>query len=101
MPDLIGALPGLIALIGLAAPLISGGGSGWPYVIGWLVLLAVLLIVKPLSNAGHRDRIRWALVAMILLVIPGLAFGGFYLLPAALAWLLVELVHRPAAVTPG
>ena len=38
-----------------------------------------------------------ALVAILLLVVPGFAFGGFYLLPAALVWLALEVGGRSKA----
>jgi hypothetical protein len=94
MPSSISALPWLIALIGLAVPLVGGGGAGWPYVVGWLVVLGVLLVVKPLRLADHRDRVQWALIAAVLLIVPGLVVGGLYLLPAALLWLAIELRVR-------
>jgi hypothetical protein len=90
----IGLAPWLVAMIGLAMPLIAGGGAGWPYVVGWLVFLAVLLVVKPLARADQRDRIHWAAIATFLLVIPGLVVGGIYLVPAALLWLGIELGSR-------
>jgi hypothetical protein len=89
-----GLAPWLVAVIGLAVPLIAGGGAGWPYVVGWLVFLALLLMVKPLSRADQRDRIQWAVIATFLLVIPGLVVGGIYLVPAALLWLGIELGSR-------
>jgi len=91
MPTLIPALPWLIAVIGLALPLVAGGGAGWPYVVGWFVVLGALLFLKPIRLADHKDRIRWAVIAAGLLVVPGLVFGGVYLLPAVLAWFLIEL----------
>ena len=79
-----GLAPRLVAVIGLAVHLIAGGGAGWPYVAGWLVFLALLVMVKPLARADQRDRIQWAVIATLLLVIPGLVVGGIYLVPAAL-----------------
>ena len=89
-----GLAPWLVAVIGLAVPLIAGGGAGWPYVVGCLVFLALLLMVKPLSRADQRDRIQLAVIATFLLVIPGLVVGGIYLVPAALLWLGIELGSR-------
>ena len=89
-----GLAPWLVAVIGLAVPLIAGGGAGWPYVVGCLVFLALLLMVKPLSRADQRDRIQLAVIATFLLVIPGLVVGGIYLVPAALLWLGIALGSR-------
>jgi hypothetical protein len=95
MPRLTSALPWLIALIGLAVPLVGGGGAGWPYVVGWLIVLGALFVTKPIRRADRQDRIRWALIAAVLSVVPGLVFGGIYLLPAVLTWLLIELPYGP------
>jgi hypothetical protein len=89
-----GLAPWLVAVIGLAVPLIAGGGAGWPYVAGWLALLVLLLVIKPLARAEPRDRIKWAEIATFLLVVPGLLVGGIYLLPAALLWLGSESGSR-------
>jgi hypothetical protein len=84
MPRLTSALPWLIALIGLAVPLVGGGGAGWPYVVGWLTVGGALFATKPIRHADRQDRIKWALIAAFLSVVPGLVFGGIYLLPAVL-----------------
>ncbi len=88
---LAASAPWLVALIGLAIPLIGGDGAGWPYVLGWLVVLGLLAWVTPLAGADRRDRIQWALIVILLLVAPGFAVGGIYLIPAALVWLAIEL----------
>jgi hypothetical protein len=89
-----GRAPWLVAVIGLAVPLIAGGGAGWPYVVGWLALLVLLLLIKPIARAEPGDRIKWAGIATVLLVIPGFVVGGIYLLPAALLWLGIETGSR-------
>jgi len=96
MPRLTSALPWIIALIGLAVPLVGGGGAGWPYVVGWLIVLGALFVTKPIRHADRQDRIKWALIAAVLSVVPGLVFGGIYLLPAVLTWLLIELLGPPS-----
>lgn len=90
----VGLAPWLVAVAGLAVPLIAGGGAGWPYVVGWLGLLVLILVIKPLSGAEPRDRIKWGVIATFLLVIPGFLVGGIYLLPAALLWLGIESGSR-------
>ncbi|MGH2511047.1 MAG: hypothetical protein ACRDGQ_00010 [Candidatus Limnocylindrales bacterium] len=97
-PSLLTLFPGLAALMGLAAPLIAGGGAGWPYVVGWLVVLALIGIVRPLRLTNRPGRIKWAAIATCLLVVPGLIVGGIYLVPAALVWLGIELRTQPSSV---
>jgi predicted PurR-regulated permease PerM len=96
MPRLVRVAPWLVALVGLAIPLIPGGWAGWPYVLGWLVALALLFVVRPLARADRRDRIRWALLTIFLLAVPALALGGWYLVPAAVLWLAIEIGSRPS-----
>ena len=93
-PSWLRILPWLVAFVGLASPLIAGSGAGWPYVVGWLVVLGLLAWVMPLDGADRRHRIQLALIVILLLVVPGFAVGGFYLLPAALVWL--ALAAKPA-----
>jgi hypothetical protein len=70
-------------------------GAGWLYVVGWLIVLDALFVTKPIRHADRQDRIKWALIAAVLSVVPGLVFGGIYLLPAVLTWLLIELLSGP------
>lgn len=90
-PTLISAVPWLVALIGLAVPLVGGGGAGWIYVVGWLVVLVGIAVLKPMRLANRRDRISSAAITACVLVLPGLIVGGLYLVPAALAWLVIEI----------
>ena len=48
----LSVLSWVIALGSLAAPLIAGGGAGWPYVAGWLVFFALLRVLQPLRVAA-------------------------------------------------
>ena len=88
---LISAVPWLVALIGLAVPLVGGRGAGWIYVVGWLVVLVGIALLKPMRFADRRDRISAAAITAGVLVVPGLIVGGLYLVPAALAWLVIEI----------
>jgi hypothetical protein len=88
--------PWLVALVGLAIPLIGGGGAGWPYVVGWLFVLGLLAVVRPLAQADRRDRTLWGVLTIFLLAVPAWAVGGWYLVPAAVVWLGIVIVSRPA-----
>jgi hypothetical protein len=90
-PTLISAVPWLIALIGLAVPFVGGGGAGWIYVVGWLVVLVGIALLKPMRFAHRGDRSSSAAITACVLVVPGLIVGGLYLVPAALAWLVIEI----------
>jgi hypothetical protein len=79
-PMLISAVPWVV----------GGGGAGWIYVVGWLVVLVGIALLKPMRFAARRDRISAAAIAAGVLVVPGLIVGGLYLVPAALAWLVIQ-----------
>ena len=101
LPTLISAVPWLVALIGLAVPLVGGGGAGWIYVMGWLVVLVGIAVLKPMRLANRRDRISSAAITACVLVLPGLIVGGLYLVPAALAWLVIEIKVPLRGGEPG
>ncbi len=88
-------LPWPVAVVGLAVPLIGGGGAGWPYVVGWLVVLGLASLLRPLRLARRQDQIKWAAATTGLLVVPGFIVGGTYLVPAALVWLAIAARGRP------
>jgi hypothetical protein len=96
----ISAVPWLVALIGLAVPLVRGGGPGWIYVVGWLVVLVGIFLLKPIRSADRRDRISCAAITAGVLVVPGVIVGGLYLVPAALAWLVIEIMVPLRADSP-
>lgn len=95
----IRAVPWLLAVIGLAVPLVGGDGAGWVYVMGWLVVLAAIRLLRPLGQADRRERIVAPAVVAVALVAPGIVVGGFYLVPAALAWLVIEVRSAGSSVS--
>ncbi len=86
----IRSVPWILAVAGLGLPMLAGNFVGWPYVVLWGVLLIVPWIVtREHHPAGRRERMR--LPAFLLPVLLLLGFiGGWYLIPADLAWLLIE-----------
>ncbi len=91
-------LPWVLALVGLAVPMIGSGFIGWQFVVGWLVLLALLWWTRPLADADRMSRIVAGIGALL---VPALlsTFGGLYLMPAVAAWLvLVARSHDPVPV---
>ena len=89
----IRTVPWLIAAASLGIPLLAGGFAGWPYVVLWGMLLIVPWIVTREQPASRRERVK--LPAFLLPVLFLLGFvGGWYLIPADVAWLLVEFADR-------
>ena len=85
----IRTVPWLIAAAGLGVPLLAGGFAGWPYVLVWGILLVVPWIVTRDRPADRRERIVLPLFLLPVLLVLGFV-GGWYLIPADVAWLLIE-----------
>ena len=86
----IRAVPWLLAAVGLAVPLLAGGLAGWPYVVLWSILLVVPWIVTRGQPASRRERMTLPAFLLPVLFVLGLPLGGWYLILADVAWLLVE-----------
>lgn len=87
-------VPWLIALVGLAIPLVGTNFALWQLVGLWLlVLIAVWLVGRVM---GQRDRaLRVGLAIGFLPLLFLLAWeGGWWLIPADIAWLVVEWRDR-------
>jgi hypothetical protein len=87
----IRVLPWLLAIFGLAIPLVATDFAAWAVVALWLLVLAVIWFVKPLEHASRPQRITVAFASLPVLVLTATLFGLF-LVPAAAAWLLIELI---------
>jgi hypothetical protein len=94
------AVPWLIALACLVVPLVGTGFVVWPVVLVWLVVLASLRLFGGGLVPTRRQRIVAALLALPVLFV--LAFeGGWWLIPADLAWLAIEVMDRGHAARPA
>lgn len=92
------SLPWVLAVAGLPVPMIGSGFIGWPSVVGWLVLLALIWWVRPLGGASRAARLGTGVLVIGLLALLG-TLGGFYLVPAVIAWIvLVASERRPNTV---
>ena len=86
-------LPWLLAVVALGVLLIVTGFKVWPLVLIWLLALAALWAWSRQVKTTRTMRIFWSLVLLPVLFL--LAFeGGWWLIPADLAWLAIELVDR-------
>jgi hypothetical protein len=93
----IRTVPWLIAVAGLGIPWLASGFAGWwPYVVLWVILLSVPWIVTREQSASRRERMKLPAFLLPVLFLFGFV-GGWYLIPADVAWLLVELADRRGA----
>jgi hypothetical protein len=92
------SLPWVLALIGLAVPMAGGGFVGWPFVVGWLVVLLAVWWVRPLGGADRTARLGAGVLVIGVLVLLG-TLGAWYLIPAVVAWIL--LVAMTPTSMPG
>jgi Flp pilus assembly protein TadB len=84
-------LPCILALVGLAIPMIGSGFIGWPIVVVWLAILTAIWWLRPLAGADRRTRTALGFAAIPILIVTAFE-GGWYLLPAAATWLVLEFV---------
>jgi hypothetical protein len=89
-------LPWILALIGLAIPMIGSGFISWPFALGWLAVLVAIWLVRPVDGVDSFTRRSLALGAVLILLITG-SMGGWYLLPALVAWLGIDLLAPASA----
>jgi hypothetical protein len=89
----IRTVPWLVAVAGLGIPLIAGGFAGWPYVVLWSILLIVPWIVTRDQSESQRERLVAPVFLLPVLLLLGF-LGGWYLIPADVAWLLIEFGDR-------
>jgi len=86
-------VPWVLALIGLAIPLIASGFVVWIPIAGWLVVLGLAWLGSRRSSATRAQEITIALVLLPVLFL--LAWeGGWWLIPADVAWLLIVAADR-------
>ena len=98
---LVGLVPWLLAVVGLAIPLVGSGFVLWQLVALWLALLALIAVI----GRHLLPRTKGARVALALGVLPFLLAaaweGGWWLIPADLAWLAIELLGRRGSPAAG
>jgi hypothetical protein len=88
------SVPWLLALLGLAIPFVGDGFVLWLVVATWLVVLALIWLVGRVAP----PRSRAASIAIAVGLLPVLFLlaweGGWWLIPADLAWLAITVADR-------
>lgn len=89
-------VPWLLAVAGLIIPLFGSSFGTWPVTVAWLAVLTPVWLFGGRLVPTRAHRIAAALLLLPLLVV--LAWeGGWWLIPADLAWLLIQILdlgHR-------
>jgi hypothetical protein len=98
------SLPWVLALVGLAVPMVGSGFIGWPFVVGWLVLMLLIWWVRPLGGADWTARLAAGFLVVGVLTPLG-TVGGFYLIPSVIAWVVLvatepERIRAPSRSLP-
>lgn len=93
-------LPWVLALVGLAVPLIGSGFALWPATMAWLILLGLVWVIGRTQPQTRRARIGFAVVLLPVLFLAGWE-GGWWLIPADLVWLVIELADRDGPTVIG
>ena len=86
-------LPWLLALVGLAVPLVGSGFALWLSIVAWLIALGLVWVVGRGLPQTRRGQIGFALVLLPFLFTTGYE-GGWWLIPADLAWLVIQVADR-------
>lgn len=89
------SVPWSLALVGLAIPLVGSGFVGLEIVVIWLAFLGFAWLFGRHLLTTRTQRIITALVALPVLLVPLAWWGGWWLIPADLAWLAIEVLDRP------
>jgi hypothetical protein len=88
------SVPWILALAGLTIPLVASGFVVWPLIAVWLAVLALIWSVGRAGLVlGRANHVAVAIGLLPFLFL--LAFeGGLFLIPADIAWLVIELADR-------
>ncbi len=96
------SVPWVLALVGLAIPMIGSGFIGWPFVMGWFAAVLLIWWVRPLGDVSRAVRLVTGVLSIGLLALLS-TLGGLYLVPAVLAWMVLAASERspePATAAP-
>jgi hypothetical protein len=90
-------VPWLLALAGLAVPLIGMRFVVWLPSILWLIVLAAIWLLARVPVPRNRGARITMAVALLPVLFQAAWVGGWYLIPADLAWLAIEIAEGDSA----
>jgi hypothetical protein len=90
-------VPWLLALAGLAVPLIGTRFVVWLPSVIWLIVLVVIWLLARVPVPRNRGARVTTAVALLPILFLAAWEGGWYLIPADLAWLAIEVADRGSA----
>jgi hypothetical protein len=91
--------PWALAVVGLAVPLAGSGFSLWIPLGLWAVGLGAFWVVGRIVQTTRDQRIAVGLILLPLLFVAAFE-GGWWLIPADLAWIAVEWKDRSRPAGP-
>jgi peptidoglycan biosynthesis protein MviN/MurJ (putative lipid II flippase) len=86
-------LPWVLAIAGLALPLVGSGLALWAPIAGWVAALVAFWVLGRSIESTRTQRLRLGVVLLPILFLAAFE-GGWWLIPADLAWIAVEWAHR-------
>jgi hypothetical protein len=94
--DRLGAVPWLLAVAGILVPLVGGDFVTWPFAVVWAVVLGAVWAFGRLPDE-RRERMILGIAALPMLLLLGWE-GGWYFIPAVLAWLALQVARGGSTV---
>lgn len=82
-------LPLVLAILGIAVPLVGSGFTVWGLAVIWAVVISVVILGTRLANLAPPIRVFAGLVALTMLFLVAYE-GGWWFIPAVLAKMAID-----------
>jgi hypothetical protein len=84
LTNAVNALPLILAVLGIAVPLVGSNFIVWQLSLLWLLVVVVVVLAVRRARPPRSTRVFWGLVALPMLFLLGWE-GGWWLIPAVVA----------------
>ncbi len=91
-------LPLALVLAGLVIPLVATGFTVWPLTAFWAVIVGALVLIETRRPSSRKARIRVTSLAILVLLLAAWE-GGWWLIPAAVCQVLVDIFLPESSTT--